>query len=154
MGFTIAQGLLLVLLIASTMAVSTARPIGNSKHTKTPKRIIVGDTNNWKYGFDYPTWAIEHGPFYVNDTLVFKYDPPTNKTFPHNVYLLPNLDSFLRCDFTNAQKVANETQGAGEGFEFVLKKPWQPHYFACGVGAHCFNGTMRFFVLPIYHWFR
>ena len=85
---------------------------------------------------------------------VFKYDPPTPNTFPHNVYLLPNLESFIKCNFTNAQKVANETQGAGEGFEFVLKRPWHPHYFACGVGAHCSNGTMRFFVLPINRWFK
>ncbi|KAK9988288.1 hypothetical protein SO802_028527 [Lithocarpus litseifolius] len=144
MGFTIAQGLMLVLLIASTMAVSTAWPFGNSNNTKTSNRIIVGGSNDWKYGFDYTKWAIEYGPFYLNDTLVFKYDPPTNKTFPHNVYLLPNLKSFITCNFTNAQKVANETQGAGEGFEFVLERAWHPHYFACGVGAHCLNGTMRY----------
>ena len=69
MGFTIAQGLMLVLLIASTMAVSIAWPFGNSNNTKTSNRIIVGGSNDWKYGFDYTKWAIKHGPFYLNDTL-------------------------------------------------------------------------------------
>ncbi|KAK9988292.1 hypothetical protein SO802_028531 [Lithocarpus litseifolius] len=150
MGFTIAQGLMLVLLIDSTMAVSTARPFGNSKNTQTSNRIIVGDSYHWNYGFNYTEWAIKHGPFYLNDTLVFKYNPPTPKTFPHSVYLLPNLQSFIKCDLRNAQMQGNTTQGAGEGFEFVLKRP-QPHYFACGEhdGIHCLNGTMKFFVLPI-----
>ena len=82
---------------------------------------------------------------------VFKYDPPTPNTFPHNVYLLPNLESFIKCNFTNAQEVANETQGAGEGFKFVLERSWHPHYFACSVheGSHCLNGTMKFLVIPI-----
>ncbi|KAK7819293.1 cucumber peeling cupredoxin [Quercus suber] len=153
MGFTIAQGLMLVLLIASTMAISTARPFGNSHNTQTSNKIIVGDSYHWNYGFNYTEWAIKHGPFYLNDTLVFKYDPPTPNTNPHNVYLLENLERFIKCDFTNAQKVANETQGGGEGFEFVLERPWQPHYFACTVheGIHCLNGTMKFFVTPICH---
>ena len=66
---------------------------------------------------------------------VFKYDPPTPKTFPHSVY---------------AHMQGNPKQGAGEGFEFVLKTS-QPHYFACGEhnGIHCLNGTMKFFVTPI-----
>ena len=87
---------------------------------------------------------------------VFKYDPPTPNTYPHSVYLLPNLQSFIKCDLRNAIKLGNATQGAGEGFEFVLKRPWQPHYFACGEhdGIHCKNGTMKFFVMPIYRWYR
>jgi len=68
MGFTIAQGLMLVLLIASTMVVSTARPFGNSTNTQTSNRIIVGDSYHWNYGFNYTKWAIEHGPFYLNDS--------------------------------------------------------------------------------------
>ena len=87
-----------------------------------------------------------------NLIAVFKYDPPTPKTFPHSVYLLPNLRSFIKCDLKNAKKLGNATQGAGEGFKFVLKRPWQPHYFACGErnGFHCINGTMKFFVMPIF----
>ena len=81
---------------------------------------------------------------------VFKYDPPTPKTFPHSVYLLPDHDSFIKCDLKNAQRQGNPNQGAGEGFQFVLKNK-QPHYFACGEhdGIHCLNGTMKFFVTPI-----
>ncbi|KAF3964108.1 hypothetical protein ACB098_07G106900 [Castanea mollissima] len=167
MGFTVAHGLMLVLLIASTMAISMANKGGqfgnwpyrgpyHPNNTQTSNRIIVGDSYHWNYGFNYTEWAIKHGPFYLNDTLVFKYDPPTPNTYPHSVYLLPNLQSFIKCDLRNAQKLGNATQGAGEGFEFVLKRPWQPHYFACGEhdGIHCMNGTMKFFVMPIYRWYR
>ena len=69
MGFTITQGLMLVLLIASTMAVITARPFGNSINTQTSNKIIVGGSYHWNYGFNYIEWAIKHGPFYLNDTL-------------------------------------------------------------------------------------
>ncbi|CAK7329820.1 unnamed protein product [Dovyalis caffra] len=76
----------------------------------------------------------KNGPFYYNDTLVFKYDPPSDtNTHPHSVYLLPDLWSFIKCDLSRAVLVANETQGGGDGFEFALNK-WQPHYFACGGG--------------------
>ncbi|XP_030941831.1 uncharacterized protein LOC115966817 [Quercus lobata] len=102
MGFTIAQGLMLVLLIASTIAVSLALPYGNCNDTHTSNKIMVGDHHNWIYGFNYTKWAFKHGPFYLYDTLVFNYDPSTPNTFPHNVYLLPNYESFIKCDFTNA----------------------------------------------------
>ncbi|KAK9988304.1 hypothetical protein SO802_028543 [Lithocarpus litseifolius] len=152
---------MLVLLTASTMAVSTAnrgwqfenRPYSGPYHPnnqQTSNKIIVGDSYHWNFGFNYIDWAIKHGPFYVNDTLVFKYEPPTPKIFPHSVYLLPNLESFTKCDLKNAKMEGNTTQGAGEGFEFVLKTPGQPHYFACGErnGFHCLNGTMKFLVTP------
>lgn len=86
---------------------------------------------------------------------VFKYDPPnTNGTgFPHSVYLLPNYRSFNKCDFRRAKRIADPTQGAGEGFEFVLKK-MQTYYFACGEhqGIHCKTGNMKFAVMPLKHW--
>ncbi|XP_050259952.1 uncharacterized protein LOC126705035 [Quercus robur] len=155
MGFTITQGLMLVLLIASTMAVSIARPFGNSINTQTSNKIIVGDMYHWNYGFNYIEWATKHGPFYLNDTLVFKYDPPTPKTFPHSVYLLPNHESFIKCDLRNAKMQGNTKQGVRNGFEFVLKES-QPYYFACGEhdGIHCLNGTMKFFVTPIDRTYR
>ena len=86
---------------------------------------------------------------------VFKYDPPTPKTFPHSVYLLPNQESFIKCDLKNAKMQGNTKQGAGNGFEFVLKES-QPHYFACGEhdGIHCLNGTMKFSVTPIDRTYR
>ncbi|KAL4615503.1 hypothetical protein ACB092_07G130000, partial [Castanea dentata] len=151
---------MLMLLTASTMVVSTANrgwQFGNRlyygpyhpNNEQTSKKIIVGGSNHWSFGFNYTDWAFKHGPFYLNSTLVFKYDPPTPKTFPHSAYLLPNLQSFIKCDLKNAKIAGNTTQGAGEGFQFVLKTS-QPHYFACGErnGFHCINGTMKFFVIP------
>ncbi|XP_034678451.1 uncharacterized protein LOC117908797 [Vitis riparia] len=176
MGFTCAQGVLtLLVLTASMLSVGTAsRPIAgrpanywnfgfnhsfwgprnghpfhpNNNNTRPPKKFIVGGSDHWRYGFNYTEWALNNGPFYVNDTLVFKYDPPSKTTFPHSVYLLPNLRSFLTCDLSRAEQVATVAQGGGEGFEFVLKN-WWPHYFACGEhdGVHCKEGMMKFFVM-------
>lgn len=56
---------------------------------------------------------------YMMLIAVFKYDPPTPNTFPHSVYMLPNLQSFIKCDLRNAQMQGNATQGAREGLEFV-----------------------------------
>ncbi|XP_022853657.1 uncharacterized protein LOC111375099 [Olea europaea var. sylvestris] len=130
---------------------TTGWPYGHWKADQTSKRIIVGGSENWRFGFNYTDWAIKNGPFYLNDTLVFKFDPPNDTTFPHSVYLLPNLWSFQNCDLRRAQKIAHVTQGAGEGFEFVLKR-WQPYYFACGErnGFHCKNGMMKFAVWPYF----
>ncbi|KAK9167014.1 hypothetical protein Scep_002205 [Stephania cephalantha] len=110
---------------------------------------VVGDDQGWRFGFNYAEWAIQNGPFYLNDTLVFKYDPPNGTTFPHSVYLLHDYWSYLRCDMRRAKLVANPIKGGGEGFKFVLKK-WQPHYFACGErgGFHCRIGLMKFVVTP------
>ncbi|KAF3645670.1 hypothetical protein P3S67_019890 [Capsicum chacoense] len=131
-------------------------PNGNNhpNATQTSNKFNVGGTENWRYGFDYMDWARKNGPFFVNDTLVFKYDPPNpNGGFPHSVYLLPNYSSFIKCDFKRAKRIADPNQGAGEGFEFVLKKT-QHYFFACGEheGIHCNNGTMKFVVMPIKRW--
>ncbi|KAF8405083.1 hypothetical protein HHK36_009980 [Tetracentron sinense] len=138
MGFSYAQGL--VLLVTASMVT-----VGLANLT-----TIVGGSEHWHYGFNYTEWAFRNGPFYLNDTLVFKYDPPNISPFRHSVYLLPNLWSFLTCDLRKAKLVANVNQGGGEGFKFVLKK-WQPHYFACGEhdGIHCKDGRMKFFVMPL-----
>ncbi|OIW10171.1 hypothetical protein TanjilG_27922 [Lupinus angustifolius] len=125
---------------------------GNHHVNKTqqePKKIIVGGSQHWHYGFNYTDWAIKNGPFYLNDTLVFKYDAPNATTFPHSVYMFSNYWSFLKCEVKKAKMLANPTQGAGEGFQFVLNK-WKPYYFACGEknGFHCNNGLMKFGVMP------
>ncbi|KAF8377507.1 hypothetical protein HHK36_030889 [Tetracentron sinense] len=137
MGFSCAQGLIL-LVTASMFAVSLA------------KTTIVGGSTGWQYGFNYTDWALRNSPFFLNDTLVFKYDSPNSTTFLHNVYLLPNLWSFGKCDFRRAKLLADVEQGGGTGFEFVLKKV-QPQYFACGEsnGDHCKAGRMKFFVMPL-----
>ncbi|KAL4615496.1 hypothetical protein ACB092_07G129600 [Castanea dentata] len=160
---------LILMLTASMLAVSMANkdwhfgfnytnwpfkggPPQSQNDIPGPRKIVVGGSENWQLNFNYTNWALKNGPFYLNDTLVFKYDPPTNdSTIPHSVYLLPNLWSFLTCDLRRATMVANTTQGGGEGFKFVLKK-LQPYYFACGErdGYHCKAGQMKFFAMPLF----
>ncbi|KAL3814199.1 hypothetical protein ACJIZ3_015467 [Penstemon smallii] len=128
----------------------------NKNATKGPNKIVVGGpSGNWRFGYNYTDWAIKNGPFYLNDVLVFKYDPPNGTTFPHSVYLLPNFWSFQNCDLTRAKKIGEVTQGGGQGFEFVLKR-WQPYFFACGEhnGIHCKTGLMKFAVWPLIRWFN
>ncbi|KDP38230.1 hypothetical protein JCGZ_04873 [Jatropha curcas] len=140
------QGLVIVL-CASLSGVSVA----TSNQKVTPNKITVGGSSRWTFGFDYSVWAFKKAPFFVNDTLVFKYDLPRNKNeHPHSVYLLPDLWSMLTCNLTNGVKIAKESQGTGKGFEFVMKK-WKPYYFACGGGNgfHCNFGNMKFFVQPL-----
>ncbi|XP_012072528.1 uncharacterized protein LOC105634304 [Jatropha curcas] len=156
MGPKYIQGFVIVL-CASLLGVCVANldwQYGSDRpnHRHTPNNtIIVGGSAHWTFGFNYLHWITKNVPFFVNDSLVFKYDPPSeNNTHPHNVYLLPNKRSFVTCNLTEAVKIANETQGAGEGFEFVLKKWKKPYYFACGAGNgyHCNVGGMKFFVKP------
>ncbi|XP_038902031.1 extensin-3-like [Benincasa hispida] len=117
---------------------------------QSPRKIIVGGSKQWQLGFDYNDWALKNGPFYVNDILVFKYDPPNTSTPPHSVYQLPNMRSFANCDLGKGKMVANITQGSRDGFEFVLKDQ-NPYYFACGEGNgfHCKLGSMKFTLTPI-----
>ncbi|XP_059435317.1 blue copper protein 1b-like [Corylus avellana] len=172
-GFTFAHGLVLIVAASCMLAVSTANKDwkfgfnnhwpphkGGSHHPKyrqaAPNKVIVGGSEGWRFNFSYTNWAFNNGPFYLNDTLVFKYDPPTDNTIiPHSVYLLRNLQSFITCNLTGAEMLANVTQGGGQGFEYVLKN-WKPHYFACGQhdGIHCNQGQMKFFVMPMPRWFR
>ncbi|KAL5982396.1 hypothetical protein ACLOJK_016467 [Asimina triloba] len=114
------------------------------------RRIIVGGDDGWKFGFNYAEWARKDAPFYQNDTLVFKYDPPNTAKHPHNVLLLKNRKSYRSCDVQNARIVADETQGGGSGFEFVLGDR-KRYFFACGMknGVHCMFGNMKFYVSPL-----
>ncbi|PIN05220.1 hypothetical protein CDL12_22239 [Handroanthus impetiginosus] len=164
-----AQTLVLLVAFTSIFTIVTANKNcnttfgGNWNHTNnfwgyrqknateiSSKRIVVGGSENWRFGFNYTDWAIKNAPFYLNDTLVFKYDPPNDTTFPHSVYLLPNFWSFQNCDLRRAIKIGEVNAGAGEGYEFVLKR-WQPHFFACGErnGFHCKVGLMKFMVGPL-----
>ncbi|KAE8667427.1 peroxidase 10-like [Hibiscus syriacus] len=117
MGFKFGHGgLVLVLFAASMVEVSLAnKELGSHhrhSHTSSPKRIIVGGSQNWHFGVNYTDWSLKNAPSYLNDTLVFKYDAPSNTTFPHSVYLLPNLKSFLNCDLRRAKAIANPNQGS------------------------------------------
>ncbi|XP_073158760.1 uncharacterized protein [Henckelia pumila] len=118
-------------------------------NTPPSRRIVVGGSESWHFGYNYTEWAIKNGPFYLNDILVFKYDAPNGTTLPHSVSLLPNFWSFQKCDLRRAKKIGDVAQGDGDGFEFVLKR-WQPYYFTCGErdGFHCNVGMMKFVVWP------
>ncbi|XP_058215568.1 uncharacterized protein LOC131326726 [Rhododendron vialii] len=177
MGLKQAQVLILLLTAASMVAVGMAdKKISatqrwnfgfnytdwfakhqNNNTESGPNKIIVGGSAKWQFGFNYTDWAMKNGPFYLNDTLVFKYDPPVdNSSHPHSVYLFTNFWSFLNCDLTRARQLADPTQGGGEGFEFRLER-WQPYFFACGEsnGVHCNQGLMKFAVMPLFrrwHW--
>ncbi|XVE93323.1 hypothetical protein REPUB_Repub01dG0182000 [Reevesia pubescens] len=168
MGFSFAHGLILFVAAASVLgSVSMANKDWGTKsnytgwgwnnhplnETEGPNKIIVGGSENWHFGFNYSDWAYQNAPFYYNDTLVFKYEPPSNGTFPHSVYLFPDLWSYLNCDLKRAKMIANATQGGGDGFVFELKR-WTPYYFACGErnGIHCKVGGMRFKVVPLFRW--
>lgn len=113
-------------------------------------RTIVGGDQHWHFGFNYTDWARKTAPFFLNDTLVFMYDPPNSTTFPHSVYLLPNLQSFQTCNLKRAKLMASVVQGAGQGFEVALMKR-KPYYFACGErgGLHCNTGLMKFSVRAV-----
>ncbi|KAK0580557.1 hypothetical protein LWI29_003420 [Acer saccharum] len=125
-------------------------PGNDTCYKNETNKIIVGGSDHWRYGFNYSAWASQNAPFYINDVLVFKYDPPSQTPFHYSVYLLPNMCSYMACDLSRAKLIANTTQGGGEGFKFVLKS-WQPYYFVCGEhgNLHCKDGGMKFFVMPM-----
>ncbi|GLT47025.1 hypothetical protein SLA2020_207470 [Shorea laevis] len=121
---------IILLVIASLLAVTQG------------STVTVGGPQHWRYGFNYTDWAIKNSPFYIQDTLVFQYEPQ------HNVYLLPNLFSYMTCDFSQAELLANPTQGKGEGFAVVINQE-RSCYFASGEGEDCENGMMTFFIAPV-----
>ncbi|KAI3440330.1 Phytocyanin domain-containing protein [Psidium guajava] len=125
---------LVLLVMATTMAIAEART------------IVVGGSENWRYGYNYTDWALKNSPFFINDKLVFKYGPP------HNVYLLPNLYSYVKCDFKGANLLAGPSNGAGNGFEVVLNQ-YRLYYFASSSDKDCSDGLMKFFAFPLPRWY-
>ncbi|KAL4295834.1 hypothetical protein GQ457_12G018910 [Hibiscus cannabinus] len=130
-GFNAQQIILSVVIAASLLTLTQAAT------------IVVGGSENWRYGYNYTEWAINTAPFYFKDTLVFKYD----NTTAHSVYLLPNLWSYLVCDFSQAKLLSNPAQGGGDGFQFVLNQ-WRVFYFASGEANDCEDGLMKLVVVP------
>ncbi|KAG2663776.1 hypothetical protein I3760_16G048600 [Carya illinoinensis] len=138
MAFTFgARGFILLVIAVSFLVVGEART------------IVVGGSEGWRLGFNYTDWALKTSPFYLHDKLVFKYAPPSDNSVAPNVYLLPNLLSYMACNFSSAKLLATETQGSGGGFQFVLNS-WRPAYFASTMedGKHCSEGQMKFFAIP------
>lgn len=37
--------------------------------TQRSNKIIVGGSENWRFGFNYTDWAIKNGPIFLNDAL-------------------------------------------------------------------------------------
>ncbi|XWS24282.1 hypothetical protein CRYUN_Cryun28dG0087600 [Craigia yunnanensis] len=130
-GFSAQQIILFVAVAASLLAVTQAAT------------VVVGGSENWRFGYNYSGWAANTAPFYFEDTLVFKYQ----NTPAHSVYLLPNLSSYLTCDFSNAELLAKPTQGQGDGFTFVLNQ-WRVFYFASAESNDCKDGLMKLVVVP------
>nr|XP_027092578.1 uncharacterized protein LOC113713066 [Coffea arabica] len=138
MAVSFGKGLLVLLLtLVATLAISQA------------ETVVVGGSQGWRYGYNYNNWASNHGAFFLGDTLVFKYGPPSKISRPHSVYLLPNLYSFLTCDFRGATRLAGLNQGRGNGFSYVLNQV-RPNYFASGEGDDCKKGLMKFVAIPLY----
>ncbi|KAK9911462.1 hypothetical protein M0R45_035370 [Rubus argutus] len=133
-------GFILLVAAASLLEVSEA------------KTIVVGGLEGWRFGFNYTEWVLQNSPFYINDELVFKYDPPSKTNSGYSVYLLPNFGSYMTCDFSKAKILASETGGDGEGFKVELNQ-WRPYYFASGNedGYNCKDGLMKFFAVPLPH---
>ncbi|KAJ4793739.1 Copper ion binding protein [Rhynchospora pubera] len=136
-------------ILVAGVVVVLALTFASEMSTVNAARFIVGDNQHWTFGYNYTDWAQKNAPFHVNDTLVFMYDPPSNLTHPHSVYLMNNLKSYLSCNLKKSRMVGNVIQGAGSGFEFTLKRR-KPHYFACGErdGFHCTVGQMKFVITP------
>lgn len=87
---------------------------------------------------------------------MFNYNPPKDKAAAYTVHLLPNLWSYITCDFSKAKLLATlEEGGAGSGGSgFVVElDQWRPYYFASngGDGRHCNDGLMKFFAVPWPH---
>lgn len=66
MALTYAHALVLVVMAASTLAVCMANPYWKPCPNR---KIVVGGSENWHFGFNYAEWALKNGPFYFNDTL-------------------------------------------------------------------------------------
>ncbi|KAI4339850.1 hypothetical protein MLD38_024745 [Melastoma candidum] len=82
---------------------------------------------------------------FVRKHAVFKYEQP------HNIYLLPNLYSYIKCDFSGARLLAGPNNGAGDGFGIVLSQ-YRLYYFASSYGKDCSDGLMKFFAMPLPRW--
>ncbi|WZZ09512.1 hypothetical protein YC2023_095433 [Brassica napus] len=123
--------------------------IGSSHKNHTAIRKI--EVNVWKNGFDYQEWASKRAPFHTNDVLSFKYNDKSQSKTKHNnkndVYLLPDLKSYQRCDVSRGKKLVARG-GSSSGFKLLLRKTHQTYFFASGDHNGC-NHSMKFSISPI-----
>ncbi|KAL3734806.1 hypothetical protein ACJRO7_024046 [Eucalyptus globulus] len=97
---------IVLLVMAATMAMTEART------------IIVGGSENWCFGHNYMDRDLKN---------TFKFD--------HDVYLLPNLFSYLKCNFRG-----------------VVLDPWRLYYFVSFNDKDCSDSLMKFFAIPLPRW--
>ncbi|CAH2076876.1 unnamed protein product [Thlaspi arvense] len=129
---------------------------GTSHHNHTApvssRRKI--EVTVWKNGFDYQEWSSKQAPLYVGDVLVVEYknnDQTQSKAKHSNkndVYLLPDLRSFKRCDVGRGKKLAARGGSSSSlGFKLLLRKS-QTYYFTSGDHNGC-NHNMKFSLSPV-----
>ncbi|KAL2346378.1 hypothetical protein Fmac_000378 [Flemingia macrophylla] len=118
---------------------------GDSEPRSRSRTILVGDSQGWRAGTNYTQWAIQNSPFHINDTLVFKY-PQTGVPVAQSVYLLPNMWSYITCEFRGAKLLGNATDA---GFKVELNQH-TPYYFASAEGNSydCIAGLTKFIAVP------
>ncbi|XP_058781207.1 uncharacterized protein LOC131655340 [Vicia villosa] len=122
---------------------------GSGSKAKTRRSILVGDSEGWRAGTNYTQWAVKNSPFHINDTLVFKFPPRGNSTIVPSVYLLPNMWSYMTCEFRGAKLLGSAVQGVGEGLKIELNQ-LKPYYFASAEGNayDCIAGLTKFIAVP------
>lgn len=64
----LAHQLIVTVMAAAVLAACMANPNWNWNPCP-PKKIVVGGSENWRFGFNYADWALKNGPFYLNDVL-------------------------------------------------------------------------------------
>ncbi|KAF8110373.1 hypothetical protein N665_0085s0098 [Sinapis alba] len=132
---------------------SASNNIGSShnNHTASVLSRRKIEVTVWKNGFDYQEWASKHAPFHTSDVLVFKYNDKSQSKKRHNnkndVYLLPDLKSYERCDVSRGKKLVSRG-GSSSGFKLLLRKTRETYFFASGDHNGC-NQHMKFSVSPI-----
>ncbi|GAU36148.1 hypothetical protein TSUD_316770 [Trifolium subterraneum] len=138
------QGFIFLVIISLAAAAA-----GSGNKARARRSILVGDSHGWRAGTNYTQWAIKNSPFRINDTLVFKYPPKGNSKVVPSVYLLPNMWSYMTCEFRGAKLLGSEFQGAGEGLKIELNE-MKPYYFASDEGNayDCIAGLTKFIAVP------
>ncbi|CAJ2641045.1 unnamed protein product [Trifolium pratense] len=131
------------------LVIASLAAAGSENKARAKRSILVGDSQGWRAGTNYTQWAIKNSPFRINDTLVFKYPPKENSTVVPSVYLLPNMWSYMTCEFRGAKLLGSEFQGGDEGLKIELNE-LKPYYFASDEGNayDCIAGLTKFIAVP------
>ncbi|KAK6938726.1 LOW QUALITY PROTEIN: hypothetical protein RJ641_032234 [Dillenia turbinata] len=102
--------------------------------------IVVGGSEGWHYGFNYPKWAHDHGQLYFKDTLVY------------TCYQTYGTGSNVTLGERSCWQTLHKERVMAYS---VVLSGWMPYYFACGEGPDHLQGnnrTMKFIAWPFCHW--